>query len=253
MDPFYDAYEARARAGREQIDALQAGMDRRINRQAGNALAQGDFGGARNVFLQNGNIDQGLAVGNMGAQQQQQQQAQQEAALKARKEGLLRAAQAVQSVPGDQRDQVYRSTIRPTLQQLGMPEDLLVQMDAAPKDDASLSAFIAAVGGDRPAVKYFNTATGVIAIPEGQMSGTMAYEAPQDPMHGVPPGYRWNADHTAMEYIPGGPADPRVVGTRAAAGRAPPRPRAAGGQRPAGGGSASALSTAELLAIAGGQ
>jgi hypothetical protein len=43
----------------------------------------------------------------------------------------------------------------------------------------------------------------------------------------APAGYRWNADQTELQYIPGGPGDPRVVATRGAAGRALPKPKAA--------------------------
>jgi hypothetical protein len=40
---------------------------------------------------------------------------------------------------------------------------------------------------------------------------------------GLPGGYRWNADHTGWEPIPGGPADPTAAGKLAAARRAPPK------------------------------
>lgn len=44
--------------------------------------------------------------------------------------------------------------------------------------------------------------------------------------NGLPGGYRWNADHSGWEAIPGGPADPTAAGRLAGAKRAPPRAKA---------------------------
>lgn len=70
----------------------------------------------------------------------------------------------------------------------------------------------------------FTTPTGIVEFGEGD-EPTMAYPFPEKPVTAAPApgGYRWAADGVTLEYIPGGPADPRTVGVRASAGRAPPR------------------------------
>jgi hypothetical protein len=70
----------------------------------------------------------------------------------------------------------------------------------------------------------FTTPTGIVEFGEGD-EPTMAYPFPEKPVAAAPApaGYRWGADGVTLEYIPGGPADPRTVGVRASAGRAPPR------------------------------
>jgi hypothetical protein len=93
----------------------------------------------------------------------------------------------------------------------------------------------------------FTTPTGIVEFGEDD-EPTMAYPFPEKPVATPPasPGYRWKEDGVTMEYIPGGPADPRTVGVRASAGRAPPRKpagaRAGPGQR---GSSGSALGAIE--------
>jgi hypothetical protein len=75
---------------------------------------------------------------------------------------------------------------------------------------------------ERP--QRFTTPTGIVEFGEDD-EPTMAYPFPEKPVVAAPApaGYRWGADGVTMEYIPGGPADPRTVGVRASAGRAPPR------------------------------
>lgn len=59
-------------------EAFEAGRQKRISRDVGNALAGGNYDQAAQTYLKAGNIDQGLAVRDMG-QQQQMAQRQQEA------------------------------------------------------------------------------------------------------------------------------------------------------------------------------
>jgi hypothetical protein len=77
----------------------------------------------------------------------------------------------------------------------------------------------------------FTTPTGIVEFGEGD-EPTMAYPFPEKPVAAAPApaGYRWGADGVTLEYIPGGPADPRTVGVRASAGRAPPRKPSGGGR-----------------------
>lgn len=48
----------------------------------------------------------------------------------------------------------------------------------------------------------------------------------------APAGYRWRSDGMGLEYIPGGPADPKTVGVIASGRRAPPRKAAGAGAGP---------------------
>lgn len=59
-------------------EAFEAGRQKRMSRDVGNALAGGNYEQAANTYLKGGNIEQGLAVRGMG-QEQQTAQRQQEA------------------------------------------------------------------------------------------------------------------------------------------------------------------------------
>jgi hypothetical protein len=59
-------------------EAFEAGRQKRMTRDVGNALAGGDYAGAANTYLKGGNIEQGLTVRGM-AQEQETARRQQEA------------------------------------------------------------------------------------------------------------------------------------------------------------------------------
>jgi hypothetical protein len=67
--------------------------------------------------------------------------------------------------------------------------------------------------------KVYNTAGGLLQVNPDNTQEWL-YEAEEN----APNGYRWVGEN--LEYIPGGPADPRVMETAAASRRAPPRSRA---------------------------
>lgn len=62
-------------------------------------------------------------------------------------------------------------------------------------------------------------------------NGTVVWQANQGgaptivsrPTTGLPKGFRWNADGSDLEYIPGGPADPSVIKTDSGDRRVPPK------------------------------
>lgn len=178
MSAYWNSYNNALAAGQTSVDAYEQGQQRRLAGQAGNALAQGDYGAASGALYRGGDLTGGMRVDQMGQQRQQQTAMAQAQGMDQRREGLKQAATAIRRAPAEQRAQVYQATIRPTLQQLGMPDDLLMQIDQSPMDDASLDAFISALGGEQPGVKYMNTPQGVVAIRDGEMSGQLAYEAP---------------------------------------------------------------------------
>lgn len=181
MSAYWNSYNNALAAGQTTIDAYEEGQRRKLGRAAGNALAGGDYSGAARTLYEGGEIDGGAQIDRMDQQRQMQTQQAEQQATEQRREGLKQAATAIRTAPPEQRAQVYQSTIRPTLQQLGMPEELLAQIDQSPMDDASLDAFIAALGGERPGVKYLNTSQGVVAIRDGDVKGALAFEAEQEP------------------------------------------------------------------------
>jgi hypothetical protein len=98
---------------------------------------------------------------------------------------------------------------------------------------------------ERP--QRFETPTGIVEF--GADGPSMAYAFPEKPTTAPTPpaGYRWRSDGMGLEYIPGGPADPKTVGVIASGRRAPPRkPSVGGGRAPGGGSSAMDAIAAEL-------
>jgi len=73
--------------------------------------------------------------------------------------------------------------------------------------------------------QYIEGPDGIYEIMGGQSRKVQEYPQQQP---NAPAGYAWAAPGQ-LQYIPGGPGDPRVISGRAAAGRAPPRPRQATG------------------------
>jgi len=209
----------------------------RAKRQAGNALAQGDYGAASGALLGRGMLDAGMGVQRYQrdeqdrmATQQRQLSEQQRAAAGERVQFLMRAAQTLRGIPAEQRGQMLQSQVLPAMQNLpGFDPDMLAQIAQSDLSDQSLDTFSQALGAEAEKYQLFQTRGGdIVRVPVGGGEGGLAYDAPDQPDE-PPPGYRWRPDGT-LEAIPGGPADPRVAGARAAATRAPARPS---GARPA--------------------
>lgn len=74
--------------------------------------------------------------------------------------------------------------------------------------------------GAKPEVR---TVGGSLVRVDPDMSVQELYAPPEKPP-AAPAGYRFKGD--ALEYIPGGPADPKTAGTISSARRAPPKPAA---------------------------
>jgi hypothetical protein len=214
-------------AFREGYDLMQGFRDNQARQQAGNALAGGDYRGGANALLQNGMLSQGMDVRQAGAAQDKARQ-ERESALKA--EGfklMLDGEAALSSVPLEQRRAVLNGQVIPLLQARGAPAELLQQLQQLPDDglsDQGLQVFRQALGGELQKVQAFQSGGQVTGVdPQTGQQRWQAQVGPEQPP-AAPAGYRWNGSN--MEFIPGGPADPRVRGGLAAAGRAPPRPRA---------------------------
>jgi hypothetical protein len=203
-------------------------------------------------------LDEGLAVQQrqFGVQDREmgQQAAQAEAAKKAAAERAQKGIAiltGMADLPDDQIEGAYQSTLRSYLAETLDPE-MMARVDAAPKTRENVRLLLTAMGAEAQKLQLFNLGggRGVAAFDaRGQMVEGAGYQPEPEP-DDAPTGYRWTADGD-LAVIPGGPADPRVAGQLAGSKRAPPRPRAAGGSD--GGGAASSMSTAELLALAQGR
>jgi hypothetical protein len=221
----------------DTYNVLEGMAQDRAKRQAGNALAQGDYQGASGTLLGRGMLDEGMGVQryqqgqqDRQAEQQRQLSEQEKAAAGERVQFLMRATKTLRGVPADQRATVLQSQIIPAMANLpGFDPEILRQLGSADLSDETLDVFGQSLGVEADKYQLFNTAGGIVGVQGGQ--ARMIYEAPDEPDQ-APNGYRWRPDG-ALEAIPGGPADPRVAGARAAATRAPARPRAGGGSSPA--------------------
>lgn len=225
---------------RDAYGTLEGMAQDRAQRQAGNALAGGDYTGAQTALYGRGMLQEGQQAGQMQQGAQDRQAAQQAAEQKAKAEAakqtldaLGNITKAALQVPPEHRAEWFRTQGVSQIQGLPgvTPESLQPLLDPTHDwSNQSLNSYLAMIGQESEKLTGYNLGDGrgvAFFDSHGQRVDGAGYAPPPDPTHGASPGYQWNADHTAMQYVPGGPADPRVVGTRAAAGRAPQRPRAA--------------------------
>lgn len=199
--------------------------------QAGAALGSGDYAGGANALFGAGDIDGGLQV-----QQRQRTNAAsdlttQQAAQDRQKAALVSGAQSLRYLPPEQRWAAYQSQVLPGLQREGLTPDILGSISQDHMGDADLDSVIALAGGEVERGTPINAGNGRIVRPDPYTGQMVELSPAQDPS--APAGYRWTDDHN-LELIPGGPADPTVRGSQAAATRAPRR-GGGGGSRPSGG------------------
>lgn len=128
--------------GYERLRGMQT---ERARRDAGNALASGNTQRAMSALGGVGDLQSVQAL-QQGEQEQAQAQAEAEREEQTRRlEFIGQAADAIYRAPPGERDAVWQQ-LRPVFQQMGYPDDLLAQMDRAPKTDANLQAVMAAAG-----------------------------------------------------------------------------------------------------------
>jgi hypothetical protein len=170
-------------AFREGWDTTQGLFDARTRKQAGNALAAGDYRGGGNLLLGGGMLDEGLGLLQYDQRQQQgqveAQRAQEQAAKAAQAERLklmLGGAQSLLQVPPEQRRQAYQAQVRPLLQQQGVPDELLARFDQSGFTDGELQPFVTTLGGklQEPEWKFFEADDGsLVAYDQGDLSNRM--------------------------------------------------------------------------------
>lgn len=217
IDP-YAATNALSEGFNQQQGMAQA----RARRVAGNALASGNTAGAMSALGGAGDLAGQRVLQSDMTREADQQREREKADRTEKLTFILRGAEGLLQVPTDQRREIYTTTLRPVLQQMGYPDEVLSQLDASEMSDAQLRSLVTAVGGEVRAVTANDRMSGGNVIRPDPYTGEYGtvYEAPAA-APSVPTGW---------ELLPDGSIQPRRglvegQGRLAAAGRAPPRPR----------------------------
>lgn len=169
VDPY-----AATNALSDGFNQQQAMAQSRARRVAGNALAGGDAQGAMSALGGAGDLAGQRQIGADMTRDADQMRERAEAERREKLTFILRGAEGLLQAPPDQRREIYTTTLRPVLQQMGYPDDVLAQLDSSEMSDDQLRSLARAVGGELP-----NAAAGYRNAPGGR-----------------------------QEFIPGGPADP---------------------------------------------
>lgn len=213
----------------EGYSMLQGIQQDRARRQAGNALASGNTQGAMSAL---GGVGDLASIDTLRQRELEQEKRSREQREADQKEGLsfmLQGAEALaRFATPEEADVAWREQLRPVLAQMGMDETLLQRIDATPKTRENLNSFITALGGEVESPYANDRASGNNILRPNPQTGQYepVYTAPT--VASVPAGYRLTQDGN-LEFIPGGPADPRVRGSQAAETRAPRRSGGGGG------------------------
>lgn len=220
FEAYSNAKAAAEQSGERQRNAIRDMQDRQVGREAGNALATGDYQGAAGAFYAGGNVRDGLAVQRQGQAQAEDLRERQQSTVAAALSGLM-------YVPEAERPAMLQQRIAPMFREVGLG-DYLSQITPDMLSDASLRAVASSMGVDVEKPQILQGQRGAVDLydPYTQRISNVREGAAEAP----PNGYRWGADGN-LQAIPGGPADVSVVSSRAAAGRAPPRGRSGGGSR----------------------
>ena len=169
VDPY-----AATNALSDGFNQQQAMAQSRARRVAGNALAGGNTAGAMSALGGAGDLAGQRQIGADMTRDADQMRERESAERTEKLKFILQGAEGLLQVPAGERREVYRTTLRPVLQQMGYTEEMLTQLDSADMSDAQLRSLVTAVGGE---------------------------------VRQAPAGYRWVGDE--QQYIPGGPADPK--------------------------------------------
>lgn len=164
--------------GYERLRGMQT---ERARRDAGNALATGNTQAAMSALGSVGDLaslrtlqaDERADAEGMAEDEQEERTR--------RLEFVGRAAEAMRRVPANQRDQTWQQ-LRPVFQQMGYPDELLLQMDQAPKSDENLNAVIVAADRELQTPAYQNAGGGYFMRSDPYGGGQPEFiRAPVDP------------------------------------------------------------------------
>lgn len=214
----------------DSYNLLEGLAQDRAKRQAGNALAQGDYQGAQGAFFGRGMIDEGMGVQRLqqgqqdrAAAEQRQLSEQEKVAAGERVQFLMRAAQTLRGLPAEQRGQVLQSQILPAMANLpGFDAEMLSQIAQTDLSDQTLDTFSQALGAEADKYQLFNLANGGIAAvnPRTQDVRTLREPAQEPEYVEGPDGIYERTPEGWKKVANFGPA-PRTF--------APQRPRVGGG------------------------
>jgi hypothetical protein len=191
----------------------RAGQQQTGQEQGGAALGSGDYRGAAAAYGRAGMTDEATGAVKLGMEQDELKTKTDLATAKQKSEVLLRIAQGLQDVPEGQRKAALQSAY-PLLQ--------AAQIDTAPFDHATedqlstpaLQAFAGQVESHFQAINRGGGGYDIIDRRTGNVSRSVDPTPKERP---APAGYKWDGGNLVI--IPGGPADPKVVGQRATAQR----------------------------------
>jgi len=229
-------------AYRDAYSLLEGQAQDGARRRAGNALAGGDYGGAQTALYGRGMLQEGAAVGQMQQGQEDRQMGMDAAQADAGKKQAFELVatlgninEAMARIPAEQRAEYFRTQIVPQLQTMpGVTGESIAPMLDPSYDwtDQGIASHRALLGEAASKLQVVNLGGGGVGTFDQESGAFNVLREPTPQAPSIPAGYRQT--ETGLEYIPGGPADPRVVGVRSAAGRAPraagrPPARGAGG------------------------
>jgi len=220
VDPY-----AATNALSDGFNQQQAMAQSRARRVAGNALAGGNAAGAMSALGGAGDLAGQRQIGADMTRDADQMRERESAERTEKLRFIQQGAEGLLQAPPEQRREIYQTTLRPVLQQMGYTDDVLAQLDSADMSDAQLRSLVTAVGGEVGAVTANDRMSGGNVIRPDRYTGEYAtvYDAPAAPPS-VPTGWMLNEDGSIQPR----PGLIEGQGRLAAAGRAPPRPRSGG-------------------------
>ncbi len=217
----------------DTYNVLEGMAQDRAKRQAGNALAQGDYGAASGALLGRGMLDAGMGVQRYQrdeqdrmATQQRQLSEQEAAAAKARADRGIAILTGMRGLAPDQLAAEYDGFLRPYLAET-LPPEMLARIDAQPKTAENVDLLLTALGAERQKLETFTTKTGdrYAYDPQNPTQQQLIYDEPDQPERG-----EWMAQGGNWWFVePGKPPLRGPALTAAPRAFAPPRPRSGGG------------------------
>lgn len=239
---------------RDAYNLLEGQAQDGARRQAGNALAGGNYQGAQDALYGRGMLDEGLAVQQRQFGVQDREMGQQAAQAEAEKKAAAERAQkgisiltGMADLPDDQIDGAYQSVLRPYLVETLDP-GMMARVDAAPKTRENVRLLLTAMGAEAEKLQMFNLGggRGVVALDaRGQRVEGAGYtpdpnQEPPQTVEGPDGLYERQPDGQWEKVATFGPA-PKAF--------APPRPRMGGsGAPPAQSGGLQSMTDEQLAA-----